>query len=120
MSIGDLLIYLSLLLAIAGIVISLIRIKTKDAKFVQYSKIITLSLFSTITIALVYLYILFITADISIEYVWQYTSITHPIQYKLSGVLAGMAGSLLFWIWAIITPWLYEEIKSKLKADQTA
>jgi len=27
-------------------------------------------------------------------------------------VLAGMAGSLLFWIWVIITPWLYEELKS--------
>ncbi len=119
MSIGDLLIYLSLLLAIIGIVISFIRLKTKDAKFVQYSKIITLSLFSTITIALVYLYILFITADISIEYVWQYTSTTHPIQYKLSGVLAGMAGSLLFWIWAIIAPWLYEEIKSrKIKENE--
>ncbi len=117
MSIGDLLIYLSLLLAIIGIVISLIRIKTKQTKFIRYSKIITACLFSTITIALVYLYILFITADISFEYVWQYTSITHPIQYKLSGVLAGMAGSLLFWIWAVITPWLYEEIKSRKRKE---
>jgi len=119
MSIGDFLIYLSLLLAIIGIVISFIRIKTKEAKFILYSKIITACLFSTITIALIYLYILFITTDISFEYVWQYTSINHPIQYKLSGVLAGMSGSLLFWIWAIIIPWLYEEIKSrKIKENE--
>lgn len=109
---GNLLIYLSLLLTIAGIVISFLRLKTKEDKFLRYSRIITALLFSMISITLVYLYILFFTTDISIDYVWRYTSITHPLQYKFAGVLAGMAGSLLFWIWAIITPWLYEEIKT--------
>ena len=112
MSIGNFLIFLSLFLTITGIVISFLRLKTKEDKFLRYSRIITTSLFATISITLVYLYILFFTADLSIDYVWRYTSITHPLQYKFAGVLAGMAGSLLFWIWAIITPWLYEEIKT--------
>ena len=112
MPIGNLLIYLSLLLTIIGIITCFLRLKTKKDKFIRYSKIITLLLFITISITLAYLYILFLSADISIEYVWQYTSITHPLEYKFAGVLAGMAGSLLFWIWAIITPWLYEEIKT--------
>ncbi|UCD13300.1 MAG: cytochrome c biogenesis protein CcsA [Thermoplasmatales archaeon] len=112
MSIGNLLVYLSLFLAIIGILLSFLRLKTKEDKFLQVSRIITTLLFATISITLVYLYILFIKADISIDYVWRYTSITHPIQYKFAGVLAGMAGSLLFWIWAIITPWLYEEMKT--------
>ncbi len=112
MSIGNFLIFLSLLLAITGIVLSFLRLKTKEDKFLRYSRIVTTSLFATISITLVYLYILFFTADLSIDYVWRYTSITHPLQYKFAGVLAGMAGSLLFWIWAIITPWLYEEIKT--------
>ncbi len=112
MSNGNLLIYLSLFLTIAGIIISFLRLKTKEDKFLRYSRIVTTSLFATISITLVYLYILFFTADLSIDYVWRYTSITHPLQYKFAGVLAGMAGSLLFWIWAIITPWLYEEMKT--------
>ena len=112
MSIGNFLIFLSLFLTITGIVISFLRLKTKEDKFLRYSRIITTSLFATISITLVYLYILFFTADLSIDYVWRYTSITHPLHYKFAGVLAGMAGSLLFWIWAIITPWLYEEIKT--------
>ena len=112
MSIGNFLIFLSLLLGLTGIVLSFLRLKTKEDKFLRYSRIVTTSLFATISITLVYLYILFFTADLSIDYVWRYTSITHPLQYKFAGVLAGMAGSLLFWIWAIITPWLYEEIKT--------
>ena len=112
MSAGNFLIFLSLFLAITGIVISFLRLKTKEDKFIRYSRIVTTSLFATISITLIYLYILFFTGDISIDYVWRYTSITHPLQYKFAGVLAGMAGSLLFWIWAIITPWLYEEIKT--------
>jgi cytochrome c-type biogenesis protein CcmF len=112
MPLGNLLIYLSLLLSIIGIIMCFLRLKTKKYKFIRYSKIITFLLFITISITLAYLYILFLSADISIEYVWQYTSITHPLEYKFAGVLAGLAGSLLFWIWAIITPWLYEEIKA--------
>jgi len=112
MSIGTILIYLSLILAIIGIVTSVLRLKNKKDKFLWYSRIITILLFVTISLTLVYLYVLFFTADLSIEYVWQYTSNTYSIQYKFAGVLAGMAGSLLFWIWAITTPWLYEELRT--------
>jgi len=107
---GNLLIYLSFFLVIIGIITSFLKLKIKEYKFLQYSRIITLLLFITISCTLVYLYILFLTSDMSIEYIWQYSSITHPIHYKIAGVLAGMEGSLLFWIWAIITPWLYAEI----------
>jgi len=109
---GNLLIYLSFFLAIIGVITSILRLKTKEYKFLQSSRIITVLLFITISFTLAYLYVLFLTSDISIEYIWQYTSVTHPIRYKIAGVLAGMAGSLLFWIWAIITPWLYAEIKT--------
>jgi len=115
MSIGNILMYLSLILAITGIAVSFLRLKTKKDKFLRFSRIITTLLFATISITLIYLYILFLTADISFEYVWQYTSTTHPLHYKFAGLLAGMAGSLLFWIWAIITPWFCEEIKSVKK-----
>ncbi len=77
---------------------------------------ITILSFSVISITLLYLYILFFTGDVTVSYVWQYTRTSHPLIYKFSGVLGGMAGSLLFWIWAIITPWFYEEIKSVKKS----
>jgi len=109
---GNLLIYLSFILVTIGIITSILRLKTKEYRFLQYSRLFTVLLFISISVTLVYLYILFLTSDISIEYIWQYTSTTHPIHYKIAGVLAGMDGSLLFWIWAIITPWLYVEIKT--------
>ena len=61
---------------------------------------------------MIYLYTLFLTSDVSVDYVWSHTKSTYPLIYKISGVLAGMAGSLLFWIWMMIIPWFYEEIKA--------
>jgi cytochrome c-type biogenesis protein CcmF len=111
MPIGNLPIYLSLVLALIGIIFSLFHLKSKNKKFIMYSRITTILLFATITTTLLYLYVLFITSDVSFDYIWRYSSTDLPLQYKFSGLLAGMSGSLLFWIWAIITPWLYEEIK---------
>ena len=96
MIIGNILIYLSIFLAFAGIVLSIFHLKTKQNRFSLYSRFVTIGLFATVSIALLYLYILFITSDVSVQYVWSYTNINHPLKYKLAGVLAGMAGSLLF------------------------
>ena len=112
MPFGNLLIYISLILTLIGIALSVIRLKTKDSKFLLYSRLITVLLFSTISVAMIYLYALFITSDVSVDYVWSHTKSTYPLIYKISGALAGMAGSLLFWIWMIIIPWFYEEMKS--------
>ena len=112
---GNLLIYISLILAIIGIALSVIRLKKKDTKILLYSRFVTFLLFTTVSIAIIYLYTLFLTSDVSVEYVWSYTKSSHPLIYKISGALAGMAGSLLFWIWMIIIPWFYEEIKATKK-----
>ena len=112
MLIGNLLLYFSIFIALVGIIFSFLHLKIKNNKFLRYSKLITFLLFAIISITIMYIYIMFLTSDISLDYVWRYTSTTHPIQYKFAGVLAGMAGSLLFWIWAIITPWFFEEIKT--------
>jgi len=117
MSIGNLLMYCSIIFSIGGIILSVLHLKKKDKKYLNYSKIVTLLLFVTISIALAYIYFTFLTSDLSLEYVWRYSRVTHPIQYKFAGVLAGMSGSLLFWIWAIIAPWFYEEIKTIKKPN---
>ncbi len=112
MQFGNLLIYASLVLTFIGIVLTLIRLKTKDAKYLLYSRLVIVILFTTISSAMIYLYSLFLTSDVSVEYVWSHTKSNYPFIYKLSGTIAGMAGSLLFWIWMIIIPWFYEEMKA--------
>ena len=105
-------IYASLVLTFIGIALTLIRLKTKDAKYLLYSRLVIVILFTTISSAMIYLYSLFLTSDVSVEYVWSHTKSNYPFIYKLSGTIAGMAGSLLFWIWMIIIPWFYEEMKA--------
>ncbi|MDP6613299.1 MAG: cytochrome c biogenesis protein CcsA, partial [Candidatus Hydrothermarchaeota archaeon] len=43
----------------------------------------------------------FITTNLMINYVWSYTSRDLPMFYKLSGVLGGQQGTLLFWAFLI-------------------
>ena len=109
---GNLLIYVSLILTFIGIALSVMSLKTREARFILYSRLNTVLLFTTISVSMIYLYVLFLTSNVSVGYVWSYTKSTHPLIYKVSGVLAGMAGSLLFWIWMMIIPWFYEEMKA--------
>jgi len=43
----------------------------------------------------------FITSDFTIMYVWQYSSLSLPLSYRISAVLAGQSGTLLFWSFVI-------------------
>ncbi len=119
MEFGNALVNISLILSIIGIVLSILRIKTKQDNFEQYARMVSLLLFITVSATLLYLYILFITSDLSVLYVWTYTDSSYSLVYKLSGVLAGMDGSLLFWIWLVILPWFYEEMKAIKKPKDT-
>jgi cytochrome c-type biogenesis protein CcmF len=112
MSFENLPIYICLILTLIGIIFSVLRLKSKNSNYISYARFITILLFVVITFTLIYLYYLFLVSDISIDYVWRHCSNDLALQYKFAGVLAGMAGSLLFWIWAIITPWFIEEIKT--------
>ncbi|MCK4757329.1 MAG: cytochrome c biogenesis protein CcsA [Thermoplasmata archaeon] len=112
---GNILVYISLILAILGIVLTILKLWTEDERLGLYARLITLLLFLTTTAALLYLYILFITSDVSVLYVWTYTDASYSLTYKISGVLAGMDGSLLFWIWLVILPWFWEEVRAVKK-----
>jgi cytochrome c-type biogenesis protein CcmF len=48
-------------------------------------------------IAFLLLVYYFVTTNLTINYVWSYTSKDLPLFYKLSGVLGGQQGTLLFW-----------------------
>jgi cytochrome c-type biogenesis protein CcmF len=55
----------------------------------------------------------FITSNFAIMYVWQYSSLSLPIAYKISAVLAGQSGTLLFWSFMIFfsSIWIAETRK---------
>ncbi len=113
MAIGNAGIYLGIVLAVAGIALSYLRLVTEDERLERWARWASLGLFGVVTVLVVYLYYLFLTADVSYEYVWYYTSDDAPLKYKFSGVLAGKPGSLLFWIWMITIPWAVCELSPK-------
>jgi cytochrome c-type biogenesis protein CcmF len=115
MSSGNYVIYLDIALAVFAIIFSVLCIMGRGERFEALAKMSSLLLFVTVSFTLLYLYYLFITSDVSIDYVWKYSNSDHPLKYKLSGVLAGMAGSLLFWIWAVTIPWAEVELVSHKK-----
>ena len=112
MALGNGIVYLSLFLAIAGMITSLLRFRGWDRRFLDYSRLITFTLFFLITGIVVYYYYIFLTLDMTYQYVYQYSSVDLETKYKFSAVLAGLAGSMLFWIWWIIIPWFIEEVRA--------
>ena len=113
---GNGIIYLGIALAIAGIVVSTLRLVVRDERLTRVAQLTTISLFGVLTASVVFLYYLFISGDVSYEYVWEYSKTDHELKYKVSGAIAGMAGSLLFWTWMIAIPWFYEELRAMRRA----
>lgn len=110
MSAGDFLIYIA---AIAGVLSAALLVKG-DEKYAGRS-IAAFAAFLTIAFLLLVYY--FVFSDFSISYVWSYSSRDLPLFYKLSGVLAGQQGTLLFWgfLVSLFTLWLSK--KSEFSAS---
>lgn len=71
---------------------------------------ITRAYAALLMIAFILLVYYFVTSNLTINYVWSYTSKDLPLFYKLSGVLGGQQGTLLFWamLIAVGALWLNE------------
>jgi len=109
---GSVAVDLAIVLALVGIATSLLRLRTRDGRLIAISRLLSMGLFLLVTGITLYLYYLFITADVDYAYVWRYTQAGYPLKYRLSGLLAGLDGSLLFWIWMITIPWAIEELRA--------
>jgi cytochrome c-type biogenesis protein CcmF len=117
MDVGAILIYIALILAIGSAFLSLVSLYYKKIGatirldiIYFYSKFASILTFIAVSASLILLYIYFMTSNMDIEYVWEYSSKSLSWEYKMSAVLAGMSGSLLFWIWCIVLCWFVEEI----------
>lgn len=89
---GNLLLYSSFFLGIVSAVFLFLK---KDAKGLVrgFTALLTMDF-----LLLVYY---FVTTNLTFNYVWSYTSRDLPMFYKLSGVLGGQQGTLLFWAFLI-------------------
>lgn len=108
MNTGDLILYASL--AMGLVAIFLLLKKDNFDKPIKWSiRIFTFLLLIDFLLLTYY----FITTNLTIDYVWSYTSEDLPLIYKLSGVLAGQQGTLLYWAFliAIGSLWLNERCK---------
>lgn len=99
MNLGDILLLLGALGSFFSMLLRLISLKSEKKEHVSYSAMFSIVTFAVLSIALFYLAALFLTSDMSISYVWQYSSRDLDPLYKLSGVWAGASGSFLLWIW---------------------
>ncbi|MBI5253763.1 MAG: cytochrome c biogenesis protein CcsA, partial [Euryarchaeota archaeon] len=89
---GDLILYLSLAAGTAALASLAFA---RDAKWLI--RIFVLLLLADFLLLTYY----FLAPNFTINYVWSYTSKDLPLVYKLSGVLAGQQGTLLFWAFLI-------------------
>ncbi len=61
--------------------------------------------------AMVFLFAIFMSTDLSYEIVHQYSSSDMPAAYRLSGSWAGQAGSMVLWTAMILGFWMVEEVR---------
>ena len=105
---GDIILYMSL---VAGIVTLILLFSKGSERYIkQMIRIFTALLLIDFLLLTYY----FIVTELTINYVWAYTSKDLPLFYKLSGVLAGQQGTLLFWalLISIGSLWLNERYRT--------
>lgn len=95
--IGNLTIYLGLVISIYSLIIFIVGIKRQDQRLINSGKGGVLAVFILATIAILLLLYLLGTSQFQFKYVATYTSSDLPLIYKLVALWAGNAGSLLLW-----------------------
>lgn len=104
-----------LLLAVVTNVIILAGLLMKEwgrnDTFMPWMKWLVRAMAALLTIDLLLLTSYFVNSSFRYIYVWQYSSLDLPLFYKVSAVLAGQSGTLLFWVWVIVISalWLSEK-----------
>lgn len=95
--IGNVTIYLALILAIYAFLVLVLGIKKQNQRLIDSGKGATLSIFILASISVALMLALLGTGQFQFEFVYQYTSTDLPLIYKLTALWAGNAGSLLLW-----------------------
>jgi cytochrome c-type biogenesis protein CcmF len=99
--IGSQLISLALPMALFSCLIYIIGSVRNKNQLIVAGQRATLATCILITSAVITLVSAFLTNNFGIEYVAHYSSISLPFFYKVTGLWAGLDGSILFWAWLL-------------------
>jgi cytochrome c-type biogenesis protein CcmF len=94
---GQLALWLALLLAAWGMVVGFLGGRRGDPALIQSARRTTFALAGLMTVAAIGLLVALLKNDFNVEYVASYSSRNLPTAYKVSAFYGGQAGSLLFW-----------------------
>ena len=111
METGDFLLFLAIVtnvIILAGLLLKELR---NNETFIPWMTWLVRGATALLTIDLLLLTSYFMNSNFKYIYVWQYSSLDLSMFYKISAVLAGQSGTLLFWVWVIFISafWLSEK-----------
>src|SRR5215216_1948601 len=92
---------LALVIALAGIGLSLWGARRFDQRFVSAGRRCLYALFGVLTVAFAVLEAAFVRSDFSFRLVASHSSTTTPTFYKLTAAWSSQEGSLLLWVWLL-------------------
>lgn len=95
--IGNLSIYLALILSIYAFITIVIGIRKQDQRFIDSAKGATLATFILACISMTLLLVALGTSQFQFSLVYENTSSDLPMLYKLSALWSGNSGSLILW-----------------------
>jgi len=107
---GDVILLLTVVINIAMLAGLLLKELAKNDTFIPWLKWLSRSAIALLTVDLLLLTSYFVNSNFRYITVWQYSDLALPMFYKISAVLAGQSGTLLFWVWVIfISSWWMSE-----------
>jgi cytochrome c-type biogenesis protein CcmF len=116
--IGTVLVYLSLVLAIASVALSLSHFYTSDRRHRNASRFLVFLCFITTTTFFFLLVYYFLEPNLGIHYVHGHTSADYLWYYKLTGLWAGEEGTIVLWVWLITLSIIIEEAIQSWRAKK--
>jgi cytochrome c-type biogenesis protein CcmF len=99
MELGTVLLYLGLIAGAAAVVASGLNLLLRREDLRRVGRLLGLAFAAILTLTFVLLAAYFLTANLSIAYVHNYTRTDYSLYYRWAGVLAGANGTILFWAW---------------------
>ena len=110
MNYSDAILYISTVLGAAIIYLLTLEILKKTDRHSHQIKWLVRTFCGLLVFDFILLSYYFYSSNFTVAYVWQFSSKYYPVWYRLSGVLAGQTGTLLFWaaLIAIGALWLNE------------
>ncbi|MBE0523169.1 MAG: cytochrome c biogenesis protein CcsA [Methanosarcinales archaeon] len=107
---GDSILLVTIVINVAMLAGLLLKEFGKNDIIIPWLKWLSRSVIALLTIDLLLLTSYFVNSNFRYIYVWQYSDLALPLLYKISAVLAGQSGTLLFWVWVIfISSWWMSE-----------